>query len=57
MTAQRMTSDDVREYAERIDQLREAARRERRTRRHAFWSRAREVVLSMPAAIGVRIGG
>lgn len=57
MRAQRMTSDEVREYADRIEQLRQATRRERRARRHARWSRARDVVMSMPAAIGIRIGG
>jgi hypothetical protein len=52
-----MSEDELEEYADRIRELRVTARRRRQARRHAFWTRARDLVLSMPAGIGVRIGG
>jgi hypothetical protein len=52
-----MSEDDLAEYADRLRELRETTRRERGARRHAFWTRAREFVLSIPAGVGVRIGG
>lgn len=57
MNVTRMTADEEREYADRIHALRLAARLERRARRHRFWTRAHDFVLSIPAGIGLRIGG
>ena len=52
-----MTADDEREYADRIREARLQHRRTRAARRHAFWTDLREFLLSIPAGIGVRIGG
>ncbi|WP_214466548.1 hypothetical protein [Microbacterium flavescens] len=52
-----MTADDEREYADRIREARLQRLRTRRARRHAFWSDLSEFLLSIPAGIGIRIGG
>ena len=52
-----MTADDEREYADRIREARLAHRRTRRARRHAFWESLSAFLLSIPAGVGVRIGG
>ncbi len=57
MMYSRMSADDVREYADRIVEARQQHRRDRRARRHAFWNELSEFLLSIPAGIGIRIGG
>lgn len=57
MASHWMSEDDLEEYADRIRDLRASARVKRRARRHDRWTRARDFVLSIPAGIGVRIGG
>ncbi|WP_350347746.1 hypothetical protein ABIQ69_14025 [Agromyces sp. G08B096] len=52
-----MTAEDESEYADRIRELRLAIRQRRQARRRAFWVGVRELVLSIPAAILMRIGG
>lgn len=52
-----MSPSEEREYADRIHELRLSARQERAARRHAFWTKVRDVVMSVPAGVGVRIGG
>ena len=52
-----VAGDDEREYADRIREARLQHRRTRGARRHAFWTDLREFLLSIPAGIGVRIGG
>ena len=52
-----MTADDEREYAERIREARRERRRARTARRHAFWTSLSEFLLSIPAGVGIRIGG
>ena len=52
-----MTADDEREYADRIREARLQQRLTRVARRHAFWTDLREFLLSIPAGIGVLIGG
>ncbi|WP_461474277.1 hypothetical protein [Microbacterium sp. HJ5] len=52
-----MTADDEREYADRIREARLEHRRTRRARRHAFWANLSEFLLSIPAGVGVRLGG
>ncbi|MEU1972734.1 hypothetical protein ABZ477_13830 [Microbacterium sp. NPDC019599] len=52
-----MTSAELQEYAEQIEEARAERRLQRRARRHAFWARLRDLVLSIPPGIGVRIGG
>ncbi|WP_157536097.1 hypothetical protein [Microbacterium sp. Root166] len=57
MMYSRMNADDVGEYADRIVEAREQHRRERRARRHAFWNGVSAFLLSIPAGIGIRLGG
>ncbi|MDY0911012.1 hypothetical protein [Microbacterium sp. CFBP9034] len=57
MMHSRMSADDEREYADRIIEARQQHRRESRPRRHAFWNDIRAFLLSIPAGIGIRIGG
>jgi hypothetical protein len=57
MMYSRLDADDVSEYADRIVEAREQHRRERQARRHAFWSAVSGFLLSIPAGIGIRIGG
>jgi hypothetical protein len=56
-----MTTDDVRTTRRRTqrdsDGARREARRVRRARRHAFWTDLSDRLLSMPAGIGMRLGG
>lgn len=52
-----MSADDEREYADRIREARMSHRRERAARRHAAWSGVSDFLLSIPAAVGVRLGG
>ena len=52
-----MSIAEEREYAIHIEEARLALRQWRRERRHAFWSELRDALLSMPAGIGVRLGG
>lgn len=53
----RMSAEEAREYADRIVDARQEARRARQARRHAFWERLTSFLLSIPAGIAVRIGG
>jgi hypothetical protein len=53
----KMSADDEREYADRIREARITRRRERAARRHAVRSGVRDFRLSIPAAVGVRLGG
>jgi hypothetical protein len=52
-----MSADDEREYADRIREARISKRRERAARRRAVRRDVRDFLLSIPAAVGVRLGG
>jgi hypothetical protein len=52
-----MNDADRQEYADQIQEARVAARRQRGARRHAFWTRVSDYLLSIPAGIAVRLGG
>ncbi len=53
----KMSADDEREYADRIREASISKRRERAARRHAVRSDVTDFLLSIPAAVGVRLGG
>ena len=52
-----MNDADRQEYADQIQEARVAARRQRGARRHAFWTRVSDYLLSIPPGIAVRLGG
>lgn len=53
----RMSTEEAREYADRIVDARHEERRARQARRHVRWERVSSFLLSIPAGIGIRIGG
>jgi len=57
MMHSRMSADEAREFADRIIEARLHHRRARQARRHAFWNGVSAIVLSIPAGIGIRLGG
>lgn len=57
MTQYTVRAVDEREDARNLHGARLVLRAQRRARRHAFWRRVSDLLLSMPAGIGVRIGG
>lgn len=52
-----MNESASQEYADQIHDARATSRRERAARRHAFWAKVSEVLLSIPPGVMMRTGG
>ncbi|WP_345803247.1 hypothetical protein AAIB33_09265 [Microbacterium sp. AZCO] len=52
-----MSVAEEREFAIHIEEARLELRQWRKARRRAFWSELADALLTMPAGIGVRLGG